>query len=82
MTTENVRTRNFALFAASFTDSLTWALVIALVPVVYADRDIVPQVVMTFAYIWQLSWVGVLVWDLTNADDATRQNRKKIYQVC
>ena len=55
------------LWIEHLTDSLTWALVVVLIPVQYAGQHIVAQVIMAVAYMWQLSWVGVMVWDLTNS---------------
>jgi hypothetical protein len=60
-------TSAIALWVEHLTDSLTWALVIVLIPVQYARQHIVAQVIMAVAYMWQMCWVGVMVWNLTNS---------------
>lgn len=56
-----------ALWAERLADSLTWALVVALVPIFYSSSPIVAQVAMTIAYAWHLSWINVMIWDLTRS---------------
>jgi hypothetical protein len=64
-----------AIWAENLIDSLTWALVSVLIPVRYAGRHIVAQTIMAVAYVWHLSWIGVMVWDLTKS--ATGGHRHK-----
>jgi hypothetical protein len=63
------------VWAEHLTDSLVWALVIVLIPVWYVGQPIVAQVVMAAVYMWQLCWVGVMVWNFANATVPKGQHR-------
>jgi hypothetical protein len=56
-----------SLWAERLTDSFMWSLIVVLAPVQYVDQPVVPQVLMTIAYAWHLSWINVLVWDITRS---------------
>ncbi len=43
--------------------SCIWAIVVVFVPVLYTGSSIIrPQVWMTFAYLWQLTFINALIW--------------------
>jgi hypothetical protein len=51
------------LYVENLIDSLVWALVVVLIPVVYADGTFKIQVVLAIAYTWLLCWIGAVIWD-------------------
>ena len=63
----NRNNSTFNLWAERLIDSLVWCLAVVLIPVQYSGKTITPQVIMAVVYVWQLCWVGEMVWDMTNA---------------
>jgi len=64
-----------AIWAENLVASLTWALVTVLIPVRYAGQQIVAQTVMAIAFVWHLSWVGTMLWDVTGELRATHKDQ-------
>ena len=66
------------LWAEHLTVSLIWAMATVLIPIYFVGRPVFPQFIRAIVYIWQISWIGVMVRNLSSSALADDQRKTKL----